>query len=206
MLTVGGVLAVGAVVAALVVRQRAGERQRATVVAPTAPPVAPGRVPIALGPPVAPPVPPAARPVSAAQPLPPDAGPARDATTGDDPAALQARRELSEREALAARRRMDRLYEQETRRQALQRVAITVYLTSWCPACKAARRWLHENHIAYREVDVDHSAAADLELRAINPKRTIPTFNIEGTVLVGFSPRDIRAAIAQAARRHATAL
>lgn len=123
----------------------------------------------------------------------------------DDGSAAQERREQAEREALAARQRMDQLYAQETEREAFQRVAITVYVTSWCPACKVARRWLHENNIRYRAVDVDHSAAAKLELSAINPKGTIPTFNIEGQILVGFSEDAVRAAITKAARRHAGA-
>jgi hypothetical protein len=39
----------------------------------------------------------------------------------------------------------------------------------------------------------------DAELRRLNPRKSIPTFQIDGTVLVGFSAGSVESAIRRAA-------
>lgn len=80
-------------------------------------------------------------------------------------------------------------------------VRIEVFGASWCPACRRARAYLRDHRIAFRDLDVDHDPAASARLGLLNPRRTIPTMDIDGRVLVGFSPEGLEAAISEAARR-----
>jgi glutaredoxin 3 len=82
---------------------------------------------------------------------------------------------------------------------AMQRVDVVVYTTSWCPACKQARSWMNENRIPYSERDVDHDHGAQDVLKRISGGSSIPTFDIEGQVRVGLSPPWINAARRSAA-------
>lgn len=83
-------------------------------------------------------------------------------------------------------------------REARETVSVKLYMADWCPACQEAKRWLREQGIRYEEQDIDTSESIRAELRRINPKRTIPTFNIEGLVLVGFSAGGVESAIRRA--------
>ncbi|MFO0695722.1 MAG: glutaredoxin family protein [Polyangiales bacterium] len=80
-------------------------------------------------------------------------------------------------------------------------VRIEVFGASWCPACRRARTYLRDHRIAFRDLDVDHDRAASARLGLLNPRRTIPTMDIDGRVLVGFSPEGLEAAISEAAAR-----
>jgi len=96
--------------------------------------------------------------------------------------------------------------DREQRRQrslerARGRVQVVVYSTRWCGACKALRGHLQAQGIAYVEHDIERDPAARAKCRALNPRGSVPTIDIEGTVLVGFSPRKIERAIAGAAQR-----
>lgn len=84
---------------------------------------------------------------------------------------------------------------------ASRMVPIEVYTASWCSACASAERWMDANDIAYSEIDVDHHPGARDQLVALNPRRTLPTFDVAGDVLVGFDPSRLGAAIEGAARR-----
>lgn len=82
---------------------------------------------------------------------------------------------------------------------ASQSVSIEMYSAAWCSACSRAKAWLHEQNIAYHEVDVDHGPGAIAQLRVLNPRSTLPTFDVEGQVLVGFQPQALENAIRGAA-------
>jgi glutaredoxin len=84
-------------------------------------------------------------------------------------------------------------------------VSITVYVTSWCPHCKRARRWLERNGIAHTVLDVGKSDAAKRAMRKVNPRGGVPTFVVDGRVMVGFSPSGLRRVIGQAAARRQSA-
>lgn len=85
---------------------------------------------------------------------------------------------------------------------ASRMVPIEVYTATWCSACASAERWMDDNDIAYSEIDVDRNPGARDQLLALNPRRTLPTFDVAGDVLVGFDPSRLGAAIEGAARRH----
>jgi glutaredoxin len=85
---------------------------------------------------------------------------------------------------------------------ASRRVPIELYTASWCSACATAHRWLDANDVHYEEIDVDRRPGARDQLAALNPRRTLPTFDVDGDVLVGFDPTRLETAIHSAAARH----
>lgn len=90
----------------------------------------------------------------------------------------------------------------ESLADASRRVPIELYSATWCSACATAHRWLDANNIRYEEIDVDRRPGARDQLAALNPRRTLPTFDIDGDVLVGFDPSRLGTAISSAAARH----
>lgn len=85
---------------------------------------------------------------------------------------------------------------------ASQSISIEMYTATWCQACQAAHRWMDREGIAYHEIDVDRQSDAIAQLSMLNPRRTLPTFDVEGQVLVGFDQVALTSAIDGAARRH----
>jgi len=55
--------------------------------------------------------------------------------------------------------------------------------------------------IAYEERNIELSSEYAAKMRAINPRGSIPTFDVEGEVMIGFSERGLVASMQDAARR-----
>ena len=69
---------------------------------------------------------------------------------------------------------------------------VVMYCTPWCPDCKRARAYLQGRNIAYVEVDISRDRAAAQRVRGwANGNETTPTFNIKGTIIVGFDQAKI---------------
>jgi glutaredoxin len=116
---------------------------------------------------------------------------APSAATGEDPAAL-------------ARRLQNQIEEKKERlAHARRNVSVTMYSTTWCKVCKDARRYFTEAGITYEDHDVDSDRDADRRLRAVNPRHTVPTFDIDGAILTGFSPGAFESMLTSAAARRA---
>jgi len=64
---------------------------------------------------------------------------------------------------------------------------VVVYTTSWCPACRQTKAWLRANGVPYEERDIEASRTYAMQMRALNPRMSIPTIDVEGDVDVGFS-------------------
>lgn len=127
--------------------------------------------------------------VIAAEPQPPVPG--AQTQTNDDPVALV--------------RRLQNQIEEKKERLAFARrnVSVTMYSTAWCKVCKDARSYLKEAGTAFDDYDVDADRDADRRLRAINPRHTVPTFDIDGAVLTGWSPGAFESMLTSAAARRA---
>jgi glutaredoxin 3 len=76
-------------------------------------------------------------------------------------------------------------------RAAVRRVAVSVYTTRTCPVCAAARAFLIANQIPYSEKNVETNPTYAGELASLNPNRTVPTFLIDGQIVVGFDPNGL---------------
>jgi glutaredoxin len=84
--------------------------------------------------------------------------------------------------------------------EASGHVSIEMYSAAWCSACGRAKAWMREQGIRYREIDVDHGQGAMAQLQMLNPRRTLPTFDVGGEVLVGFAEPQLASAINSHAR------
>lgn len=82
----------------------------------------------------------------------------------------------------------------------MRRVPVTVYTTRWCGHCNRARAWFaeHDYNVAVHDVEDDEDARRDF--LALNPGRVVPTIDVDGEVLVGFSPSDVEQTIRERAR------
>jgi len=77
---------------------------------------------------------------------------------------------------------------------------IRIYTLSTCSHCKATKRFLTEQDVAFDFTDVDllgpaERAAALEEVKELNPRLSFPTIVIGDTVIVGFREREIREAL-----------
>jgi glutaredoxin len=57
---------------------------------------------------------------------------------------------------------------------------VTVYTAFWCRDCREAKRFLDENDIAYKEIDIENTPGAADEVMRRTGKRAIPQFVIDG--------------------------
>ena len=79
---------------------------------------------------------------------------------------------------------------------------VTVYGTSWCGACRAARQYFSERKIPYADKDVEQDPAAARELAAKAAKLGIPTdrvpvIEVRGRLLLGFDRARIEALLGE---------
>lgn len=77
---------------------------------------------------------------------------------------------------------------------------VKIYTLSTCSHCKATKKFLDENNIAFNAIDVDLLQGADREavlneVVQYNPQRSFPTIIIGGKVIIGFKENDIREAL-----------
>ena len=71
---------------------------------------------------------------------------------------------------------------------------VTLYATDWCGYCKQTRRFLDSKGIPYTEFDIEKDAAGRKAYEALGG-RGIPLIDVNGTLIRGFSPDAILAAL-----------
>jgi glutaredoxin len=79
---------------------------------------------------------------------------------------------------------------------------VTVYGTSWCGACRAARQYLTEHKIPFADKDVERDPAAARELADKAAKMGVPTdrvpvIDVRGRLLLGFDRARIEALLGE---------
>jgi glutaredoxin len=79
---------------------------------------------------------------------------------------------------------------------------VTIYGTSWCGACRAARQYLTERHIPFADKDIERDPAAARELSEKAAKMGIPTdrvpvIDVRGRLLQGFDRARIDALLGE---------
>lgn len=78
---------------------------------------------------------------------------------------------------------------------------IIMYSTSWCPDCRAAKKFLQLKGIDYEEVDIEKNPdAAGTVMKLNQGMKIVPTLDIEGQVVIGdnFNPVQFEKDLAQA--------
>jgi glutaredoxin len=79
---------------------------------------------------------------------------------------------------------------------------VTIYGTSWCGACRAARQYLSERKIPFADKDVEQDPAAARELAEKAAKLGLPTdrvpvIDVRGRLLLGFDRARIEALLGE---------
>jgi len=85
---------------------------------------------------------------------------------------------------------------QEQIRAAVRQIPVSFYITSTCPVCASARAFLLANDISFVEKDIDENPASRAELLSMNPSGSVPTFNVDGRIVVGFDQAQLARLIA----------
>ena len=67
-----------------------------------------------------------------------------------------------------------------------------VYMASWCGYCKQAKALLTARGVAYREVDIDSSTAANREFRSFGG-RTVPLIFVGKERINGYTKESLEA-------------
>lgn len=68
---------------------------------------------------------------------------------------------------------------------------IIMYTTTWCPDCRAAKKFLKLKGVDYEEVDIEKTPeAAGIVMKLNQGMKIVPTLDIEGRIVVGdkFNP------------------
>jgi glutaredoxin len=68
---------------------------------------------------------------------------------------------------------------------------VIIYMASWCGACKATARFLHDKQVPFVEKDIEKDAAANAEMlqkaqAAGRQPSGVPVIDFKGTLLFGF--------------------
>lgn len=64
---------------------------------------------------------------------------------------------------------------------------IIMYTTTWCPDCRAAKRYMAKWGFEYEEIDIEKTpGAAEKVVEWSGGYRTVPTFDIDGQIVVDF--------------------
>lgn len=69
---------------------------------------------------------------------------------------------------------------------------VVMYCTPWCPSCGKVRYLFKANEVEYTLVDVSTNLKAARQVRAWADGNIVsPTFDIDGTILVGFNEEEL---------------
>jgi len=63
---------------------------------------------------------------------------------------------------------------------------IKIYTTSWCPYCKAAKRYFEENNWNYEEIDIEKEGISRQDLLKIGKGTSVPQIVIDGKPIGGY--------------------
>ena len=75
-------------------------------------------------------------------------------------------------------------------------VTVVMYMADWCGYCKQARQYIHSLGANLVEHDIDKDPDMKAEMKKISGGSTsIPLIDIDGTVIRGYNPPAIKAAL-----------
>jgi mycoredoxin len=65
---------------------------------------------------------------------------------------------------------------------------VIVYSAPWCPDCREAKRFLTQNNVPYKEINIETTPGAADEVVKRTGKRAIPQFVIDGEWVQPYTP------------------
>ncbi|MCS7200684.1 MAG: glutathione S-transferase N-terminal domain-containing protein [Patescibacteria group bacterium] len=72
---------------------------------------------------------------------------------------------------------------------------IIIYTTTYCPWCQAAKEFLKSQGYEYEERNVETNEEWANEMVEKSGQYGVPVIDIEGKIIVGFSPDEISSAL-----------
>jgi glutaredoxin-like YruB-family protein len=72
---------------------------------------------------------------------------------------------------------------------------IIIYTTSYCPWCQAAKEFLKKQGYEYEERNVETNSEWANEMVEKSGQYGVPVIDIEGKIIIGFSPEEIMSAL-----------
>lgn len=72
---------------------------------------------------------------------------------------------------------------------------VIIYTTSWCPFCELTKEFLKEKGIEYEEKNVENDPQAREEMIQKSGQLGVPVIDIEGKIIIGYSPEEIEEAL-----------
>ena len=72
---------------------------------------------------------------------------------------------------------------------------VTVYSTPTCPYCHAAKEFLKENKIPFKDIDVSKDQDAAQDMIEKSGQMGVPVIDIDGTIIVGYDKEAIKKAL-----------
>ena len=92
--------------------------------------------------------------------------------------------------------------EEAKRKPDFSSVTVVMYRTNWCGYCKQAAAYVRSLGAGLIEYDIDRDADKKAEMKKKSGGSTaVPLLDIDGTIIRGYSPPAIRAAIERSAAR-----
>ncbi len=85
--------------------------------------------------------------------------------------------------------------EKESGLKDIRDISVILYMTDWCPYCKKARNYLSSAGVSFSEYDIEKDKQRRSEMMKKTGSTSVPVIDIEGTVIRGFVPAAIDAAI-----------
>jgi len=74
-------------------------------------------------------------------------------------------------------------------------VKVTVYTTATCPYCDMAKRYLKENKVEFKAIDVSKDPKAAKEMVEKSGQMGVPVIEIDGQIIVGFDKDAMKKAL-----------
>jgi glutaredoxin-like YruB-family protein len=68
-------------------------------------------------------------------------------------------------------------------------MAVTIYTTSSCHACKEAKSFFHAKGVEFEEVNVENDRDMQQELAEMSGQLAVPVIDINGKLVIGFDKR-----------------
>ena len=80
---------------------------------------------------------------------------------------------------------------------------VVVFMTTWCPACQAAEKFLKQNNIEYVKADVEKDRTAYKNFQKITGGKGsgVPVILIGREVMIGYDPQAILNALSESSSK-----
>jgi glutaredoxin-like YruB-family protein len=72
---------------------------------------------------------------------------------------------------------------------------VIIYTTNWCPFCEATKEYLNQKNIPYEEKNVEIDLQARDEMVEKSGQLGVPVIDIDGQIIIGYSPDEIDKAL-----------